>query len=116
MQFIIFHHSYILLFVFYDSDTEVSLRLLRVLSLKMFHDFFFLELFFGTKILIKGDKVPKDEATLIIMNHRCRLDWMFYFMVLLRNGNLRNEKIILRGDLKLVPGPGQCNKNSPKEY
>ena len=32
---------------------------------------------------------------------------MFYFMVLLRNGRLDHEKIILRDDLKLVPGPGK---------
>jgi len=65
-----------------------------------------MELFCGTKIFIKGDKVPRDESALIIMNHRCRLDWMFYFMVLLRTGRLDHEKIILRDDLKLVPGPG----------
>ena len=68
--------------------------------------YFLPELFCGTKIFIKGDKIPRDESALIIMNHRCRLDWMFYFMVLLRNGRLDHEKIILRDDLKLVPGPG----------
>ena len=76
------------------------------LSLHVIH---VIELFCGTKIFIKGDKVPRDEAALIIMNHRCRLDWMFYFMVLLRNGRLEHEKIILRDDLKLVPGPGKSN-------
>ena len=68
--------------------------------------FCIVELFFGTKIVIQGDKISPEESALIIMNHRCRLDWMFYWMVLLRNGKLNHEKIILRDDLKLVPGPG----------
>lgn len=41
------------------------------------------------------------------MNHRCRLDWLFYFMVLMRNGRLDHEKIILRDDLRLIPGAGE---------
>ena len=57
--------------------------------------------------------MPRDESALIIMNHRCRLDWMFYFMVLLRTGRLDHEKIILRDDLKLVPGPGNVQDLRP---
>ena len=51
--------------------------------------------------------MPKNESALIIMNHRCRLDWMFYLMVMVRNGRLDRKKIILKDDLRLLPGPGK---------
>eukprot|EP00794_Sanderia_malayensis_P020174 gene20174-22149_t len=70
-----------------------------------------MEQLFGTKIILYGDKIPRDESAVIIMNHRCRLDWMFYWMVLLRNGRLDHEKIIMRDDLKCLPGAGWAMQN-----
>ena len=63
---------------------------------------------FGVKIVITGDKPPKRENAIIIMNHRCRLDWMFYWSVVARHGELKHEKIIMKHELKHVPGPGKC--------
>ena len=58
-------------------------------------------------MVVKGDVVDEvKDRPLIIVNHRCRLDWMFYWMVAQRNGRLYNEKIIMKHELKLVPGPG----------
>ena len=61
---------------------------------------------FGTKLIITGDPVDPSEQPLIIMNHRCRTDWMFYWMGLQRYGRLRNVKIIMKHELKFIPGPG----------
>ncbi|XP_065662184.1 lysocardiolipin acyltransferase 1 isoform X2 [Hydra vulgaris] len=69
------------------------------------------ELFYGTKVVITGDQVDSSKSALIVMNHRCRLDWMFYWMVHLRTGRLGNEKIIMRGDLKNMVGFGWCMQN-----
>jgi len=62
----------------------------------------------GTKIIITGDEVPKGkkERTLIITNHRTRLDWMFLWGFFLREGRLRNLKIVMKDMLKRVPGFG----------
>ena len=41
------------------------------------------------------------------MNHRTRLDWLYYWSVILRQGKLENEKIILKSNLKQIPGAGR---------
>ena len=66
---------------------------------------------FGVKIVVTGDKVPKGENAVIIMNHRCRLDWLFFWSVVARYGELKHEKIIMKHELKHVPGAGErCDK------
>lgn len=71
-----------------------------------------LEVMFGVKIVITGDKPPKNENSIIIMNHRCRLDWMFYWNVAARYGGLQQEKIIMKHELKHIPGPGWAMQNA----
>ncbi len=44
--------------------------------------------------------------SIIIMNHRTRLDWLFYFCVLYRYHGLNEIKIILKDSLKKIPGAG----------
>jgi lysocardiolipin and lysophospholipid acyltransferase len=46
------------------------------------------------------------QSGIILMNHRTRVDWLFYFCVLARLGQLARIKIILKDMLKKVPGPG----------
>ena len=55
---------------------------------------------------MKGDKLNDKDNVLIVINHRCRLDWMFYWIAVLRTGRLYNEKIIMKNELKHIPGPG----------
>ena len=62
---------------------------------------------FGVRIIITGDKLVKSENSIIILNHRCRLDWMFYWSVVVRYGELHLEKIIMKHELKHIPGPGK---------
>uniref|UniRef100_A0A8C6UFS0 Lysocardiolipin acyltransferase 1 n=1 Tax=Neogobius melanostomus TaxID=47308 RepID=A0A8C6UFS0_9GOBI len=65
-----------------------------------------LELVFGVKVVITGDGFIPGERSVIIMNHRTRLDWMFLWCCLLRYSYLRLEKICLKAGLKAVPGFG----------
>nr|XP_014353287.1 PREDICTED: lysocardiolipin acyltransferase 1 isoform X2 [Latimeria chalumnae] len=65
-----------------------------------------LEMVFGAKVVITGDGFIPGERSVIIMNHRTRLDWMFLWNCLLRYSYLRLEKICLKSALKSVPGFG----------
>lgn len=65
-----------------------------------------LELVFGVKVVITGDGFIPGERSVIVMNHRTRLDWMFLWCCLLRYSYLRLEKICLKAGLKAVPGFG----------
>ncbi|XP_048083739.1 lysocardiolipin acyltransferase 1 [Alosa alosa] len=65
-----------------------------------------LEVVFGVKVVITGDGFVPGERSVIIMNHRTRLDWMFLWCCLLRYSYLRLEKICLKAGLKAVPGFG----------
>ena len=60
----------------------------------------------GVKIVISGDvtkELSKTRPTLIIMNHRCRFDWLFLWCFLLRRGSLTKERIILKKGIAKIP-------------
>jgi lysocardiolipin and lysophospholipid acyltransferase len=60
------------------------------------------------KIIVTGDNLIDDrKRSLIILNHRTRLDWMFIWMLHSRFQILEQLKIVLKSDLKRVPGPGE---------
>ncbi|XP_014669496.1 PREDICTED: lysocardiolipin acyltransferase 1-like [Priapulus caudatus] len=65
-----------------------------------------MEVLAGIKIRISGDMFGQGESNLIIMNHHTRLDWMFLWMCLIRRSEVKQEKIILKSVLKLIPGAG----------
>uniref|UniRef100_A0A158Q7P2 PlsC domain-containing protein n=1 Tax=Elaeophora elaphi TaxID=1147741 RepID=A0A158Q7P2_9BILA len=67
----------------------------------------------GIKFHITGDMINYSEPALIIMNHRTRLDWMFFWNVLYKMDPwlLTTEKISLKKTLEYIPGAGwamQC--------
>ena len=64
------------------------------------------ELVYGVKVTIAGDLSQLQSPCLIILNHRTRFDWLFLWCYLLRKGNLCWGKIILKKQLKHVPGFG----------
>ena len=66
-----------------------------------------LECVLGMRVVITGDQIQPNEANLIMMNHRTRLDWMYFWSVLVRQSGVKTEKIILKGPLKHIPGAGQ---------
>ncbi|XP_055721694.1 lysocardiolipin acyltransferase 1-like [Salvelinus fontinalis] len=55
-----------------------------------------LELVFGVMVVITGDGFIPEEHSVIIMNHRTHLEWMFLWCCLLRYSYLRLEKIYLK--------------------
>lgn len=62
----------------------------------------------GIKIIITGDDLTKDKKrSLILLNHRTRLDWMFIWMVHSRFEILEQLKIVLKAQLKRLPGAGK---------
>ncbi|CAB3396996.1 unnamed protein product [Caenorhabditis bovis] len=63
---------------------------------------------FGAKVSVKGDMIDYTEPALIIMNHRTRLDWLFFWNALFKMDPwlCTTEKITLKGVLKYVPGAG----------
>lgn len=65
-----------------------------------------LETLFGVKVIITGDAFVPGERSVIIMNHRTRMDWMFLWNCLMRYSYLRLEKVCLKAGLKSVPGFG----------
>lgn len=65
-----------------------------------------LETLFGVKVIITGDAFVPGERSVIIMNHRTRMDWMFLWNCLMRYSYLRLEKVCLKASLKSVPGFG----------
>ena len=65
-----------------------------------------LYLLFNQETKIFGDAVIPGESAMFIMNHRTRLDWMFLWSPLMAFQTLDQLKVILKNDLKLVPGVG----------
>lgn len=65
-----------------------------------------LELVGGVQFVSSGDEFRSGERSLIVMNHRTRLDWMFFWSVLSRQSTTRTLKITLKSALKYIPGPG----------
>ncbi|XP_078255073.1 lysocardiolipin acyltransferase 1 [Rhinoraja longicauda] len=65
-----------------------------------------LEMVLGVRVVITGDGFVPGESSVIIMNHRTRLDWMYLWNCLLRYSYLRMEKICLKSSLKTIPGFG----------
>ena len=62
---------------------------------------------FGVKVIVTGDKPPKSENSITVMNHRCHLDWMFFWSVAARYGELKHEKIIMKRELTHIPIIGE---------
>ncbi|KAI1722765.1 acyltransferase domain-containing protein [Ditylenchus destructor] len=63
---------------------------------------------FRVKITLTGDLIEHDKPAIIIMNHRTRLDWMFFWNALYKMNPwlLTSEKISLKASLKHIPGAG----------
>jgi len=59
-------------------------------------------------VTISGDLMRANEPSIIVMNHRTRLDWMYFWCALVRQpSGIMTEKIILKSMLKHYPGPGR---------
>lgn len=67
-----------------------------------------LQFIWGVRVRVVGHKIEHADPALIIMNHRTRLDWLFFWTALYQIDPwlLVSEKITLKGILKYVPGAG----------
>lgn len=70
---------------------------------------FVTELMFDVKFFITGDKLKVNESSLIMMNHRTTIDWLFFWEVFWQQSSVKSEKIILKRSLKWVPGFGKSD-------
>jgi lysocardiolipin and lysophospholipid acyltransferase len=58
----------------------------------------------GVNITVSGDLPREGErSTIVICNHHCRLDWMFFWCLSARAGWLTSLTIMLKAGLKKVP-------------
>jgi lysocardiolipin and lysophospholipid acyltransferase len=63
-----------------------------------------LEDLFGIKIVVTGDNLTNDKKrSLIILNHRTRMDWMYIWMLHSRIQILEQLKIVLKAQIKHIP-------------
>lgn len=65
-----------------------------------------MELVYGIKIVVSGDELtPGAGSNIFIMNHRTRLDWLFFWPALWRFSyqNLVRQKITLKYPIKFFP-------------
>lgn len=68
----------------------------------------FLEYIFGVKFKLTGDPIDGDRPAVIIMNHRTRLDWMYFWAALFKMNPwlLISSKIALKAELRRIPAAG----------
>uniref|UniRef100_A0A915PMD2 Phospholipid/glycerol acyltransferase domain-containing protein n=1 Tax=Setaria digitata TaxID=48799 RepID=A0A915PMD2_9BILA len=67
-----------------------------------------LEYVFGMKFQVTGDTIDCDRPAIIIMNHRTRLDWMYFWAALFKMNPwlLISSKIALKAELRYIPAAG----------
>ncbi|CAF1932932.1 probable 1-acyl-sn-glycerol-3-phosphate acyltransferase 5 isoform X1 [Brassica napus] len=56
-----------------------------------------------TKVIFSGDKVPCESRVLLIANHRTEVDWMYFWDLALRKGQIGNMKYVLKSSLMKLP-------------
>ncbi|GFR87463.1 lysocardiolipin acyltransferase 1 [Elysia marginata] len=69
------------------------------------------EMLMGVKIVVKGKPSLRGTSSLILENHRTRVDWLFLMSYLCRFSDIKEYRISLKYPLKKFPGAGwamQC--------
>lgn len=68
-----------------------------------------MEFLFGTKIIVSGDEILPGESSLLVMNHRTRLDWNFLWgaMFYASRRPAHRLKFVLKAPIRHTPGPGK---------
>ena len=64
------------------------------------------EKIYGIKVVVTGDAIRRHEKTMVIMNHRTRLDWLYFSFVVFHFKIMNRQKIALKSDIKWIPGLG----------
>ena len=61
------------------------------------------EMFLGIKSRMFGHRLDFDDRCVLLMNHRCHFDWLFFFSVMAKQGELIYWTVIQRRINKFVP-------------
>ena len=61
-------------------------------------------------MVFTGEGVNRHEKTVMLLNHRTRLDWFYFFSYVFHSSILNRNKIALKAALKWVPGIGKNSK------
>jgi len=67
-----------------------------------------LELVFGVELILTGDPILPQENALLVLNHPTRTDWNFLWQGLHHAAPSHNAKIVLKQELRAIPGMGWC--------
>ncbi|KAI6187031.1 PlsC domain-containing protein [Aphelenchoides besseyi] len=80
----------------------------RAITFWMVIPLFFLHYVYGVKVRTSGDRIEYEQPAVVIMNHRTRLDWLYFWLALWRINPwlMTSNKIALKELLKHVPGAG----------
>ncbi|KAJ8972105.1 hypothetical protein NQ314_000331 [Rhamnusium bicolor] len=70
-----------------------------------------LEIFCGCDIQVSGDPVHTGETSILVMNHRTRTDWNFFWPVIYhsvvgKRKLMHSTKFVLKDIIRHIPGPG----------
>lgn len=68
-----------------------------------------MNLIFGTKIRITGDRINGSEMSVLIVNHRTRVDWKYLWalMYYASQPQCHRMKIALKAPLRHMPSLGE---------
>ena len=63
---------------------------------------------YGVRFRLHGDLFLTGERSLIVLNHRTRVDWNFLWAALLHAAHppAANAKLVLKDEVKSIPGIG----------
>ncbi|KAL3072543.1 hypothetical protein niasHS_017517 [Heterodera schachtii] len=80
----------------------------RAISFWMLIPLFFLHFVFRVRIRATGDQIYLNKPAIIVMNHRTRLDWFYFWLVLWRMNPwlMTTNRIALKQLLRHIPGAG----------
>ncbi|EFO24315.1 hypothetical protein LOAG_04170 [Loa loa] len=94
--------------LFLNRHHQWRLLIDRAISFWIIIPITFLEYIFGMKFTVTGDTIDYNSPAVIIMNHRTRLDWMYFWAALFKMNPwlLISSKIALKAELRHIPGAG----------
>lgn len=69
------------------------------------------ELVFRIRVRVCGDLNKVRGPCVIILNHRTRFDWLFFWSYMVRMCTPMKHRIVLKDALKRVPGFGRSDRN-----
>jgi len=69
-----------------------------------------MQIFLGIRLRVVGDPLLSREKSLLICNHRTRLDWNWLWAALFHGGwptAAHNAKLVLKDEVRKIPGLGE---------